>query len=155
MAPIGPSSCSFRGVIGVARRDITPPIGIHARNWGASTHDVAEGVHRPLTLTVMTMESADAVGSPLVLLSADLMSWRSRAAEAAVMGRVFEQTGISRERLMFCLTHTHAAASVRTEDAGKPGGGLIEPYQRQIVRACVEAIREAQARKTPATPAKK
>ena len=27
----------------VAREDITPPIGIYARNWGAAKHDVAEG----------------------------------------------------------------------------------------------------------------
>ena len=33
---------------GVARRDVTPPVGIYARSWGAATHEVAEGVHRPL-----------------------------------------------------------------------------------------------------------
>jgi hypothetical protein len=151
VALVGPSSCGFRGVIGVAGRDITPPIGIHARNWGASTHDVAEGVHRPLTLTALTIEPSDGVGPPLVLISADLMSWRSRAAEAAVIARVLEETGTAREHLMFCLTHTHAAPSVRSEDAEKPGGALIEPYQQQIVRAAIEAVREAQARKVPAT----
>ena len=32
--------CEF----GVATRDVTPPVGIYARSWGAATHDVAEGV---------------------------------------------------------------------------------------------------------------
>ena len=30
---------AFRGRFGVARRDITPPPGIHAKNWGAATHE--------------------------------------------------------------------------------------------------------------------
>ena len=45
---------SFRGLIGVARADITPPAGIYARNWAAAEHDVAAGVHLPLTLTCFT-----------------------------------------------------------------------------------------------------
>lgn len=36
----------FAGRIGVARRDITPPLGIYSRNWGAATRHTAEGVHR-------------------------------------------------------------------------------------------------------------
>lgn len=30
---------------GVARRDITPPVGIYHRTWGAATHERATGVH--------------------------------------------------------------------------------------------------------------
>ena len=41
--------CTF----GVARRDVTPPVGIYARSWGAATHEVAEGIHRPLTATAV------------------------------------------------------------------------------------------------------
>ncbi|MEQ9066645.1 MAG: hypothetical protein RLO18_07980 [Gimesia chilikensis] len=33
----------FRGRIGVATVDITPPVGIYARNWGAAKHDVRPG----------------------------------------------------------------------------------------------------------------
>jgi hypothetical protein len=39
---------SFHGRMGIARADITPPIGIFARNWGAAKHDVASSIHRPL-----------------------------------------------------------------------------------------------------------
>ena len=55
---------SFNGLIGVGREDITPPVGIYARNWGAAKHDVAEGVHRPLTLTALTLQDGPE-GSPL------------------------------------------------------------------------------------------
>jgi hypothetical protein len=149
-APLGPSS-GFRGVIGIARQDITPPIGIHARNWGAATHDVAEGVHRPLTLTALTIERERIdLPSPLVLISADLMSWRSRAAEASVIGELLNRCPIPRERMMFCLTHTHAAPSVRAEDADKPGGAMIAAYQKELVLACLRAIRRAQVAKVAA-----
>ena len=33
--------------IGAARRDVTPPVGIYNRNWGAAVSDVASGVHVP------------------------------------------------------------------------------------------------------------
>jgi len=49
---------SFYGQIGIARADITPPVGICARNWGASKHDVARTIHRPMTLTAMTLVPA-------------------------------------------------------------------------------------------------
>ena len=141
---------SFRGIIGVARQDITPPVGIYARCWGAATHDVAEGIHRPLTLTAITFQRDDS-DTPLVLIAADLMSWRSRDAESAVIAAFLKETRLPRERLMFCLSHTHAAPSVRREDSDKPGGHLIKPYQEHLLRAAIVATREAQASKKPAT----
>jgi hypothetical protein len=147
MTAAAPSS--FRGLIGVARREITPPIGIYARCWGAAKHDVAEGVHRPLTLTCMTF--ATDRDEPLVLIGADLMSWRSRAAENAVIGRIISEANLPRERVMFCLTHNHAAPSVRPEDADKPGGEMIAPYQEMVARAALEAIDEARNSADPAT----
>ena len=47
---------SFKGLIGIAQEDITPPVGIYSRNWGASKYDVAEGIHRPLMLTCITFQ---------------------------------------------------------------------------------------------------
>ena len=38
---------------GVARRDITPPVGIYHRMWGAATHERSTGVHRPLKATAL------------------------------------------------------------------------------------------------------
>ena len=37
--------------------DITPPVGIYHRMWGAALHDRATGVHRPLMATAMYLES--------------------------------------------------------------------------------------------------
>lgn len=67
---------AFTGRVGVAREDITPPVGIYARNWGAAKHDTAESIHRPLTLTALTLASHAGDG-PLVLVAADLGWWRA------------------------------------------------------------------------------
>ncbi len=61
---------SFHGHIGVARVDITPPVGIYSRNWGAAKHDVADSIHRPLTMTALLL-SACKDDAPLVFIDAD------------------------------------------------------------------------------------
>src|SRR5205809_7772519 len=42
---------------GVARGDITPPVGIYHRMWGAATHDRATAVHRPLLATLLWLQA--------------------------------------------------------------------------------------------------
>src|SRR5687767_10440034 len=46
---------------GLGRTDITPPVGIYHRLWGAARHDRATGVHRPITCEVMVFGSLDDV----------------------------------------------------------------------------------------------
>ena len=58
----------FRGRIGVARAEITPPIGIYARTWGSATHDQAEGVHRPLFATCLAFRDVRG-GNELILIT--------------------------------------------------------------------------------------
>ncbi|MGE0378939.1 MAG: hypothetical protein AB7Q45_26355, partial [Planctomycetaceae bacterium] len=63
-----------RCLVGVARGDVTPPVGIYHRMWGAAAHDRATGVHRPLTFTVLVLapeDSGDVRGEGLVLLALD------------------------------------------------------------------------------------
>ncbi len=54
-----PTSCLR---FGHARADITPPVGIYHRMWGAARHDRATGVHRPLVADVLVLEPLD--GAP-------------------------------------------------------------------------------------------
>src|SRR5437763_152257 len=41
---------------GAAQGDITPPVGIYHRMWGAAVHDRATGVHRPLAATLLWLQ---------------------------------------------------------------------------------------------------
>ena len=47
-----------RLIAGTARVDITPPVGMYHRMWGAAIHDRSTGVHRPLTATALWMPVA-------------------------------------------------------------------------------------------------
>ena len=60
--------CNF----GVATRDVTPPVGIYARSWGAATHDTAEGVHRPFAATAAVFAPLGGDGPTLALVAVDL-----------------------------------------------------------------------------------
>ncbi|SMC52041.1 neutral/alkaline non-lysosomal ceramidase N-terminal domain-containing protein [Pedobacter nyackensis] len=133
---------SFTGIIGVAQEDITPPVGIYARNWGAATHDVAEGVHRPLKLTCIALKEAEQ-DKPLVLISADLGWWKSAADEKELRGAILEALQLEASHLMFCLSHTHAGPGLFSEDVAKPGGEYIIPYLKYIKDKAILAIQAA------------
>src|SRR5437660_12677311 len=49
------SRCRFA----LAWADITPPVGIYHRMWGAAKHERATGVHRPLRATVAVFAAAE------------------------------------------------------------------------------------------------
>jgi hypothetical protein len=94
---------------------------IYARSWGAAKHDVAEGIHRPLTLTCLTFQGC-ADEPPLVLIAADLGWWRSREDEWSIRGPVLDALKLDESRLMFCLSHTHAGPGIQRDNADRPAG---------------------------------
>lgn len=134
---------------GIARRDITPPVGIYARMWGAARHDVAEGVHRPLYATVVAM-SEDRDRPPLILASVDLGWWQRPEDEWHVRGGLIEALGLDADRVMVACTHTHAGASVCLEDVDKPGGDLVAGFLDRVRASLIEAGHEAVERLAPA-----
>lgn len=133
---------SFTGIIGVAQEDITPPVGIYARNWGAAKQDVATGIHRPLMLTCITLQASED-DKPLVMISADLGWWKSAADEKNLRLAILETFQLDPSRLMFCLSHTHAGPGLFSEDASKPGGEHIIPYLEEIKIKAITAIHKA------------
>ncbi len=135
---------AFAGWIGVGREDITPPVGIYARNWGAAEHEVAEGVHRPLTMTALTLQR-NPDDPPLVFIAADLGWWRTAADEGYVRSGVLEALALDPARVMINLAHTHSGPSICREDADKPGGSLVGPYLDRVREAIVQATRQALA----------
>jgi hypothetical protein len=133
---------SFAGWIGVGRADITPPVGIYARNWGAALTDVAEGIHRPLRATALAFSESDG-GSPLVLLALDLGWWTSVADEWHVRGALLETLGLDPSRVLINLSHTHAGPSIASDDRDLPGGDLIAGCLDTIRDRVIVAAREA------------
>src|SRR5918996_6333563 len=89
---------SFAGFIGVAREDITPPVGIYARNWGAAQHDVAEGIHRPLFVTALTLQGQPD-DAPCVLIAIDLGWWKTLEDEWYLRGGLIEALKLDAARV--------------------------------------------------------
>lgn len=144
------SQPGFEGHIGTVRENITPPDGIYARNWGAAVHDRAEGVHRPLTATALTIQP-DALGAPLVLISLDLGWWRSSRDEQYVREALLSELNLPAERVMLSFTHTHAGPVLCREDGDKPGGELIAPYLDFLRETLIRLVARAIASAVPAT----
>jgi hypothetical protein len=65
----------FRAV-SASRANITPPVGIYARNWGAAKHDVARAIHRSLTLTDMTLAPTTGACDSLSNANYKFLLWR-------------------------------------------------------------------------------
>lgn len=132
---------AFAGEIGIARRDITPPQGIYARNWGASIHDVAGSLHRPLLATSVALRSA--AGSRAVLVALDLGWWSSAQDEAALRHALAERLGIGEDALVVNLSHTHSGPAISSALRDRPGGELIAPYLGDVLEAAAQSAREA------------
>ena len=133
---------SFYGQIGIARADITPPVGICARNWGAAKHDVARTIHRPLTLTAMTLAPA-AGGQTLVLVEADLGGWKSLHTFREFFSRLHQELSVEPANLIFALSHTHSAPILMDADDSLPGSGLHRKWMKELFESAVRTVRQA------------
>ncbi|QDU60244.1 Neutral/alkaline non-lysosomal ceramidase [Planctomycetes bacterium Pan216] len=133
---------SFGGLIGIARVDITPPVGVYHRNWGAATQDVADRVHRPLSLTALTL--ADGSGKPpIVLVDADLGWWKNLDLFRRFRSSVLDQLSFEPADLIIALTHTHAAAPLAAVDPELPGGELHRDWLDGLASRCTDVIEQA------------
>ena len=138
--------------IGVDRCDVTPPVGIYHRFWGAAKHDRATGVHRPLTATVLAFEplESQAADDPWVIVAVDHCLFRP-----ADMDQILEETssliGVDRSRVSFFFSHTHSAGHINRERSGLPGGDKLGPYLDSLPAKIAASFRAARESMQPAT----
>lgn len=140
-----------RCLAGVDRIEITPPVGIYHRMWGAATHDRSTGVHRPLTATALALAPADSSGPPeLVLIGVDhCLFWQDDME--SLLASISAATGIDASRLVVLFSHTHGAGLMDRERTELPGGDLIPPYLDTLAVSLSAAVRQATERLAPAT----
>jgi len=143
-------NAGFSGKIGVAQKDITPPVEIYAKNWGAGNDGIKSGVHHPFTLTCLVFLS-DVAKRPLVLIAADLGWWNDAADEQHFRLALLQAFALEEAELMVCFSHTHSGPSLFMENSNKPGGKWIPVYLEQLKEQALLAIREALASAVPAT----
>jgi hypothetical protein len=130
---------------GVARRDVTPPVGIYARSWGAATHEAAEGVHRPLTATAAVFAPLEGDGPVLALVALDLGWLQYEPDERGLRNAIQERAGFAEQELLITMSHTHAGANANSQLTGRPGAELIRPYLDLLADRIGEAVVEARS----------
>lgn len=135
-------AAGFHGRIGIARQEITPPLGIYARNWGAATHDVAESIHRPLTLSALSLSTLDG-GNSLLLIDADLGWWRTPVAFQKFQRTLLAELEMQPHELAFALTHTHAAPPLMEFDESLPGAEILRDWYEDVLQAAISTAKAA------------
>ncbi len=133
---------AWEGLIGIARRDVTPPIGTYSRNWGAAKHDVAESVHRPLSLTAMVLASREE-DKQLVLLDADLCWWKSMHVFRRFQSRILQELQIEEADFIFALTHNHASPPLMDPEPDLPGNESLADWHEKIIQSAIAVVRDA------------
>jgi hypothetical protein len=137
--------------LGIARWDVTPPVGIYHRMWGAATHDRATGVHRPLTATALVLRPYDETRADdeVVFIAVDHCLLWGREMDQ-LLGSVASATGVARERLLVAFSHTHAAGLMGLERVNLPGGDLVPAYLDSLARSISAIVTQARREVQPA-----
>ncbi len=131
--------------LGHARVDITPPVGIYHRMWGAARHDQSTGVHRPLLADAIVIGPFGSSGTHDLMIRIHFDSvGLARTYYDALVAAIHRATGVPEGRIHLCPSHTHSAGLLTPDRIPLPGGHLIPGYHAAardaIVRACTDAI---------------
>ena len=129
--------------VGVARADITPPIGVWLAGFGGRFAP-ADGIRDVLYCTALVLESdgqkAAIIGNDIIGVDIDLMP-RIRELTA-------KWTGIDADHLLVNASHTHCGpATVR----GMRTGQMDDAYCGVLARRIATAVAQADAARQPAS----
>jgi hypothetical protein len=131
---------------GLARVEVTPPVGIYHRVWGAARHDRATGIHRALYADVLVCEPAQGEGTggrPLLRVQLDLVGL-VHEQHAALRDGLAQAAGVPCENVVVAYNHSHSAGWFVPDRLSFPGGELIPAYleslQQRLVAGCRLAL---------------
>ena len=147
----GPADSAPSGLLaGVARADITPPVGIAQMNWGSQTHIEATAID-PAGMHVTALVLSDGE-QRFAMVDIDRLSVGGLEEAIPAASR---RTGIPEDHIRLGASHTHAGAIVAA--AKGPAGidlssyvELAERYRHQVIDKVVGAVVAANAGLEPA-----
>jgi hypothetical protein len=135
--------------LGISRADITPPVGIYHRMWGAARHDQATGVHQPLIGDVLVFEPLQPHGtaSRMIRVQIDQVGLGQEAHEQ-LRYSISQAGAVALEQVIITYSHTHSGGFFTPDRVPLPGGDLIPAYLDELgatlQNACREAIEQVQ-----------
>src|SRR5688500_16812100 len=97
------SICRF----GFAGCDITPPVGMYHRMWGAALHERSTGIHRPLTGSALVFQPSDrgSESCEQVIVALDHCLLYPKEMNE-LLTAVVRQAPVAREVLIITFSHT-------------------------------------------------
>ena len=131
--------------LGVARVEITPPVGIYHPMWGAARHHRATGIHRPLYADILIFAPLVGDGSPWVQVQMDMVGLSARDLHTGMREAVAEGAGVDTQNVVLSFSHTHAGGLFSPDRVHLPGGELIMPYLDEVRAKVRAAASEAAA----------
>ncbi|WP_397568723.1 neutral/alkaline non-lysosomal ceramidase N-terminal domain-containing protein [Schlesneria sp. T3-172] len=122
--------------------DITPPIGIYHRMFGAAAHDRATGIHRPLQADVIAIGGVDQGRPDFIRVVLDHCGFVGRQHREFIR-RVSEAANLPAEQVVVGYSHTHSGGWYMPDRFGLEGGELIPAYLSNIGDQLAAATRSA------------
>ncbi|MCW5979828.1 MAG: neutral/alkaline non-lysosomal ceramidase N-terminal domain-containing protein [Bryobacteraceae bacterium] len=134
---------------GVARADITPPVGIAQLNWGSQTHVVSAGTD-PMGMTATALVLSDG-RQKFAMVSLDALAVEPFTPAIA---RAAAETGIPAAHIRLAASHTHAGPQLSRVRG--PAGTDYTHYEavfgthvKTVIDKIAGAVAEADAKLRP------
>lgn len=129
---------------GVARTDITPPVGIAHAGWGAQTHERAIGVDLSLWGSALALSDGDRT---TITLDIDIgYIWENDAAK--IRERIASLASVPTSNVRLSYSHTHSGPTTRRSDWMTEGSEMRGPYIDLLVHKLAgvawEAVKDLQ-----------
>lgn len=131
-------------LIGFAKTNIDPPLGISHGNWGAQQHHHATGRHRQLEAFVLVLRQGDTTA---VICDVDLCLLRTEADP--IRTAVARAAGTRAEYVRLSTSHTHAGPELSRSLSG-PDPSIEVAYLEILPHLLAGAATEAAAHLRPA-----
>src|ERR1051325_8411422 len=123
---------------GAGRRCINPPPNIAHGGWGAQKHEQAEGIDLDLWATALALRDGDTTA---LILDVDIQILVNQRADQ-IRAAVSAATGVPREHIRACATHTHSGP-VPYKSWIEKGYEMVDPWFADVARWSAEAAIEA------------
>jgi neutral ceramidase len=137
--------------VGLAKAEITPKQPIWMAGY-AARNKPSEGILAPLWAKALLLE--DFQGNRGLILSLDLIGFRDNVTEA-VTGLIGERTGLRREQILICFSHTHTGpivslGPVTGYNIDEANRAVVEAYTRELIQQLGELASAACSNLRPA-----
>lgn len=128
--------------LGVARIEMTPPVGIHHGIWGAAPPHAATAIHRPHYADVLVFGSTESSAPQLLVAYLDLVGLEE-PIHNEMRSALSTASGIRLDNTVVTYSHSHATANLSMNRLHLPGGEEIPDFLAELRKRLAQGGQEA------------